>query len=185
MLKKIFISLFLVTFIFSCWKSENLINDSWLKDITRAGYSMQIPTNWEVIEDIESILPTPRAWEIELAITSTNFENWFANNLLILSENLNRLTTSKEYSMLNNIWAETDYLEYTKLESKDIKFVDWAESIVYIFEAKYNLESPRLKFLQTANICGANKAYFMTIAIPTDVRDTSRYEYLLSSFKCR
>lgn len=184
MIKKIIIISFLLTFLSSCfWSKEEI--DSWLKDIVRPAFTMQLPVNWEIIEDKQSILPTPRFWEIELAVTSTVSNAWFSNNLLILSEQLDKITTPKEYSMLNNIWAETDYLEYTKLETKNITFADGNEWLLYIFETKYNLDSPRLKFLQTANICGVYNAYFMTIAIPTNIRDTSRYEYLLSTFKCR
>jgi hypothetical protein len=34
---------------------------------------------------------------------SENAVNGFSNNLLILSDDLNKFTTSKEFSMLNNI----------------------------------------------------------------------------------
>jgi hypothetical protein len=56
--------------------------------------------------------------------------------------------------------------------------------MLYVFEAKYNMDTPKLKFLQTAHICSGTKAYFMTIALPTDIDDTSKYEYLLSTFNC-
>ncbi len=87
--------------------------------------------------------------------------------------------------MLNNIWAETDYLEYTELSSNEIMFIDEEPWIIYTFEAKYNMDTPRLKFLQTSHICNWTKAYFMTIALPTTVKDTSKYEYLLSTFMCK
>ena len=87
--------------------------------------------------------------------------------------------------MLNNIWAQTDYLDYTKIASKDFKFTDEEISTLYIFDAKYNLDTPKLKFLQTAHICNQTKAYFLTLAIPTTIKDTSKYEYLLSTFNCK
>jgi hypothetical protein len=87
--------------------------------------------------------------------------------------------------MLNNIWAQTDYLDYTKIESRDITFLDEEVSTLYVFEARYNLDTPKLKFLQTAHICNSNKAYFFTLAIPTTVSDISKYEYLLTTFKCK
>jgi hypothetical protein len=87
--------------------------------------------------------------------------------------------------MLNNIWAETDYLDYKKLESKEFTFADEEKSMLYIFEAKYNLDTPKLKFLQTAHICNQNKAFFLTLALPTTVIDTSKYELLLSTFACK
>ncbi|MBT4632488.1 hypothetical protein HOB94_00425 [bacterium] len=58
-------------------------------------------------------------------------------------------------------------------------------SIIYIFEAKYNLDTPKIKFLQTARVCNQNKAFFFTIALPTTIKDTTKYEYLLSTFECK
>jgi hypothetical protein len=76
-------------------------------------------------------------------------------------------------------------LDYKKLESKNFSFTDKEESILYVFEAKYNLDTPKLKFLQTAHICNANKAFLLTLAIPTNIKDLSKYEYLLSTFECK
>jgi hypothetical protein len=146
---------------------------------------MNIPVNWEIIKDYENVLPTPNIWNIELVATSTNTIAWFANNILILWADLNKKTTSKDYSMLNNLWAETDYLEYLKLSSKEIKFLDWDTGILYEFEAKYNFEAQKLKFLQTAHICNETKAYLITLALPTSVTDISRYVNFISSFSCK
>jgi hypothetical protein len=63
--------------------------------------------------------------------------------------------------------------------------LDEEKSIVYIFEAKYNIDTPKLKFLQTAHICNQDKAYFLTLAIPVTIKDISKYEYLLSTFACK
>ncbi len=183
MFKKSLIILFLWLFLVSCWDDE--VSNTWLSEVTWNWYTINVPSSWEVIEDKWSILPKAKVWEIELAISSTNFISWFANNLLILSDDLQKITTSKEYSMLNNIWAETDYLEYTELSSNEIMFIDEEPWIIYTFEAKYNMDTPRLKFLQTSHICNWTKAYFMTIALPTTVKDTSKYEYLLSTFMCK
>ena len=183
MFKKILIlSLFL--FLFSC-SDEVTVSNSWLINTETTSLSIDIPSNWKVIENVDEILPKVNEWKIELAVSSENIENGFANNLLILSDDLNTFVSSKDYSMLNNIWAETDYLDYRKIESKDFKFLDEEESILYIFEAKYNLDTPKLKFMQTAHICNQNKWFFFTIAIPTTIADTSKYEYLLSTFKCK
>lgn len=181
MFKKVFILIFLSVFVISCWEEESAVG---LSEIIWNGYTMDIPSTWEIVEDIEEILPNANVWNIELAVSSTNFISGFANNLLILSDDLNRITTSKEYSMLNNIWAEKDYLNYTELSSQEITFADWEEWMIYEFEAKYNMDTPVLKFLQTAYICHWTKAYFMTIALPKVIEDTSKYKYLLSTFTC-
>lgn len=186
MFKKIFLVFTVIIFITSCWEttdSTNLI--WWLIKTETNNLFIDIPTNWTIIDDKENILPKANNADIELAVISENMVNWFANNLLILSNELETFTTSKDYSILNNVWAQVDYLDYKKLESKDFTFLDEEKSLLYIFEAKYNLDTPKLKFLQTSHICNQNKAFFLTIAIPTSIRDTSKYEYLLSTFKCK
>jgi hypothetical protein len=57
--------------------------------------------------------------------------------------------------------------------------------MLYEFEAKYSTKTPRLKFLQTAYVCQPKKAFFFTIAIPTSIKDTSKYEKLIASFSCK
>ena len=184
MLKKIFIGVFLVLLLTSCWDSET-ISDTWLIKTETNNITIEIPSNWKLIKNTDNILPKIKSWKIELAVMSEKIVNWFSNNLLILSDKLNKFTTSKDFSMLNNIWAQTDYIDYTKIASKDFKFLDEEKSVLYIFDAKYNLDTPKLKFLQTAHICNWNEAYFLTLAIPTTVIDTSKYEYLLSTFSCK
>lgn len=183
MIKKIFIIISLL-FLFSCSDSTSNENE-WLVNVDKTDFSISIPNNWEIIENTQNILPKPNNWKIELAVASSVLKWWFKNNLLILSDSLNKFTTSKDFSMLNNVWASKDYIEYTKLSSKNLIFDDEEESILYIFEAKYNYDSPKLKFMQTAHICNQNKAFFFTIAIPTSVTDISKYENLLKSFKCK
>ena len=86
--------------------------------------------------------------------------------------------------MISNVWAEKDYLNYVLLDKVDFIFNDEEESLLYVFEAKYNYDSPVLKFLQTAYVCNQTKAYFITIALPTSVTDVSIYQELLKTFKC-
>lgn len=185
MFKKIFILSFISFFIVSCWDDATIETTSGLIKTETTELSIEIPTNWDVIENTETILPKIKNGSIELAVTSKSIVNGFANNLLILSDDLNTFVTSKDFSMLNNIWAETDYLDYRKIDSKEFKFLDEELSLLYIFEAKYNLDTPKLQFLQTSHICNGNKAFFLTIAIPTNIKDTSKYEYLLSTFTCK
>ena len=183
MFKKILLLSILSIILISCWNDD--LNSSWLTTINNWNFSMQIPSNWEVIEDKEDILPKASVWNIELAVTSKNVINWFANNLLILSDKINKITTSSDYSMLNNVWAKSDYLWYREIKSDAITFIDDEQWMLYVFEARYNLDTPTLKFLQTAHICNQTDWYFITIAIPTSISDTSKYEELLKSFKCK
>jgi hypothetical protein len=72
-----------------------------------------------------------------------------------------------------------------KLSSNEITFSDLDTGILYEFEAKYNMESQKLKFLQTAHICKETKAYLITLALPTGTTNTDRYVDLISSFSCK
>jgi hypothetical protein len=51
--------------------------------------------------------------------------------------------------------------------------------MVYIFEAKYSPETPILNFIQTAYVCKNKKAFFITMALPLDIKDTSKYEKMI------
>lgn len=188
MFKKIFVLFFVIFYISSCWDTtttDPVVPATWLIKTETPNMSIEVPTNWEVVKDTDNVLPKVKNGKIELAVTSKSSVNGFSNNLLILSDELSKYTTSKEFSMLNNIWAEADYLDYTKLESKEFKFTDEEVSTLYIFEAKYNLDTPKLKFLQTAHICNQKNAFFLTLALPTTATDTSKYEDFLKTFKCK
>ncbi len=186
MFKKVFVLMFMSFLLYSCWSTkEVVVIPSWLIKKETVNISISIPTNWYVIEDKAKIFPNIKEWKIELAAISKEVVNWFSNNLLILSDDLKTLTTSKDFSMINNVWASKDYLDYKKIASKDFKFVDEEVSVLYIFQAKYNIGTPTLKFLQTAHICNQNKAYFLTLAISTSVIDTSKYEEFLATFTCK
>lgn len=186
MIKKIFALAFIITSLVSCGSPDVVTPvTTWLVKKETPNISIEIPSNWIEISDKQNILPKVKTWNIELAVSADKVVNWFSNNLLILSDDLKTIVTSSEFSMLNNIWAQTDYLEYLELESKEFTFLDEEKSILYSFEAKYNLDTPKLKFLQTAHICNWTKAYFLTVAIPTTITDTSKYEEFLATFKCK
>lgn len=91
--------------------------------------------------------------------------------------------TSKKYSELNNVQTTKKYLEYTKLKNEAILFSDSDESMLYIFEARYNTATPRMKFLQTAKVCGT-RVYLMHIALSLD-KSADTYKDILKTFECR
>lgn len=185
MFKRVLLIIFISFFIFWCSSdNEEIVDTDWLVSVEQSGFSVGIPSSWEIIENTNDILPKPNTWNIELVVASSVSKNWFKNNLLILSQDLSTFTTSTDYSMLSNVWAEKDYLNYTLLDKVDFTFNDGEESLLYVFEAKYNYDSPKLKFLQTAYVCNQTKAYFMTIALPASIIDVSIYQELLKTFKC-
>lgn len=172
---------FLITWCF--WATK----DDWLIDYDKSQYfSMRIPNNWEIIENKDWILPKPRSWNIELAVSAKDDNKWFfLNNLLILSEDLKTEISASDYIESATLKNDENYFEFKKISEKEINFSDWNKSSISIFEARYNDRTPKIKFLQTANICKNNKWFFLTIAIPTSVENTSKYEYMLSTFWCK
>lgn len=181
-MKKIFIIFFSLLALSSCFFNSN---KDWLTSYDSDKFSMRIPNNWEIIQNKDRILPKPRSGSIELAVTAKEEKNGFSNNLLVLSEDLKVEISPWEYVDSTSINSEKNYFEYSKIENKDITFADWQKSKVNIFEARYNNQTPKLKFLQTADICEKNKAYYLTLAIPKNITDTTKYEYMLSTFSCK
>jgi hypothetical protein len=57
------------------------------------------------------------------------------------------------------------------------------ESNLYTFEAKYNPETPKRKFIQTSKVCG-DTVYLMTIGVNLSITDMKKYEAFLTSFAC-
>jgi len=192
MLKKLFILIFISLLFTSCWSdiedtelSENSIKKTGLRNYPWKDFLIKIPVAWNVITDEKEVIPSPSSWKLELAITSSETQNWFANNLVILSQELDSFTTSVNYSITNNVWAENDYLNYNKNFWKEFYFDDWEKSMIYNFEAKYSAETPIINFLQTAHICENKKAFFITIAIPINEKNTIKYEKMIATFKCK
>lgn len=186
MFKKILIVSFLMLTLTACSSEDDTktLETKGLSTFSWEWYSVSIPSNWEIMNDKKNILPEPSQGTIELSVQSSEPKWGFSNNLLILSDRLKTFTTSWEYSMANNVWARREYLEYLELENKEFSYLDGNTSQIYIFEAKYNLETPKLKFLQTAYVCNPNTGYFLTVAISPSIKKTDKYEQLLSTFSC-
>jgi hypothetical protein len=181
--KIIFVFLFL--FILSwCSKTPTSTTNTSLTKYQGDGFSLSIPSNWVNLSEDKTVLPHPSSGTIVLALASAEFQNGFSNNLLILKDDLTYTTSSKEFSTLNNVWATGQYSEYEKIEEKEIIFTDKDSSILYTFNARYNDRTPKLRFLQTAHICDGKKSFFLTIALPMNITDATRYEDIMKSFQC-
>lgn len=100
-----------------------------------------------------------------------------------MSSDLESPVTSKKYAELNQLQTSRNYLEYTKMEDADITFVDDEVSRVYVFEAKYNSSSPRMKFVQTARVCGTT-VYLLHFSLALE-KDAALYTPLLRTFQCK
>lgn len=195
-IKKILIILLTSFLLFSCWSdtekettnsksTEQTQKKAGLRHYPGKDFSIKIPASWNIITDNKEKVPTPNNWVLELAITSSETKNGFANNLIILSQDLEKFTTSKNYSIINNVWAENEYYNYFRKEAKEFVFSDWEKSMLYIFEAKYSVKTPVLQFLQTAYVCENKKAFLITLALSLDIKDVSKYEKMIATFKCK
>jgi len=183
MFKKLLILIFVTFSLVSCWDSEEVAT-TWLTTFQNNDFSLFIPSSWVVIKNDDKILPKPKDWEIALAVSSSDIKYWFANNLLVLKQWLNQVTTSRNFSIINNIWATGEYTDYVLLESQDIDFWKDNASKAYIFEAKYNEATPKLKFIQTSAVCWKNW-YLLTIALSLDTQSTDKYVDILKTFRCK
>ncbi|MBW7954580.1 hypothetical protein H3C61_02080 [Candidatus Gracilibacteria bacterium] len=184
-MKKSFLLLIVMFFLTSCFGSSD--TTSKIEGLTLYngnGFDINTPSNWNIIEKNSNILPNPKDSTIELAVSSDELKYGFANNMLILSQNLDKIVSSTDFSILNNIGSSKEYKEYQKLESKGIEFISKEKSNLYVFEAKYNIDTPKFKYLQTGVVC-KNKGYLITIALSSEIKDVSKYEEILKTFECK
>lgn len=179
-MKKVIISIFLLFTLVSCWTSDT--TDSNTKSFQWNWFNIKIPSSW-IQEEINN-LPALKNWKVELALTSSDINAGFANNMVILSEGITNNITSVKYSEINYIRTTWVVIDYKKLDEKLVKFQDNDEWKIYIFEAKYWTQTPKRKFLQVAKICN-KKAYLATIGLNLDNDSLSKYEDLLKSFECK
>lgn len=151
-----------------------------------SGFSIDVPKSW-IPKDSKEI-PTPKNGTVALALTSSDISSGFANNMLILKDSLQpgengEKMTSKKYSVVNQALTTGAYEEYVKLDEKEISYPDSDVANLYVFEAKYNRDTPKKRFVQTAKICGGD-VYLITIGIELNSGSTARYEGLAKSFQC-
>lgn len=180
-MKKILI-LSVLFFLFSCsWSSD----DTSLQSYNWEFFSVKIPTNWVILNENDSVLPSPSVGDIALSIASPDMVNGFSNNMLIIQDDLDYVITSWDFSQMNNDSSKNSYEEYVPLSEKELKFDDGEKSKLFTFHAKYNTKTPTLTFLQTARICEWKKSFFLTLALPMDIKETARYEEMLSTFECK
>ncbi len=180
-MKKFIIVLTLIILI-SCGKDNSTV--SWLKKVDTTYFNMQIPEKWEVIDPKSDSIPKPKTWNVELVWLSDNVKYWFLSNIIVLSQKVEKVISSKDFSIVNYVWATWEYSEFTKLDSEEFVFEDWDKSTLYTFEAKYNIKSPKLKYLQIWKICNVSTWLLITVGISTDIKNLTAYKDILKTFKC-
>ncbi len=180
-MKRIGIVFLVSLFLYSCgWSEEKAAG---LQKVDTAQYSISIPENWVVLENTSEY--NPKSWELSFAATSGDIKYWFLNNILILSQDTQKLVSSNDYSILNNVGTSREALEYVRLDSKNIDFSDTDSTTVYVFEAKYNLQTPTLKFVQFGKVCKSTQAHLVTIAVAQDTKNMDPYIEFAKTFSCK
>lgn len=114
---------------------------------------------------------------------SPDMKYGFSNNLIVMKDGLNSIVTSSKYSELNNLQTSRNYLEYTKLQDTEFTFSDSETSRLYVFEARYNQTTPKMKFIQVARVCGSS-VYFLHFSLSLD-KSPDNYISLLKTFQCK
>lgn len=184
MIKKIVLSLSFMLLLISCGTSTTTESKS-LTNYVWSNFSLDVPISWVVMDSSWSTLPTPKEGKLELVVSAKEQKDWFVNNLLILSKELEEKTNSYDFMVKNNPKNYKWYENYTELEVKDFELANGEKSKLYTFEAKYNKDNSKLKFMQTAVVCDEKKSFFLTIGLSLNINDTAKYEDILKSFECK
>lgn len=149
------------------------------------GFSMDVPKSWIAKEakDVQS----PKNGTVALAMTSADISSGFANNLLVLKDKLSpaengEKMTSKKYSIVNHALTTGKYEEFDKISEKEVTFPDGDVANLYVFEAKYNRETPKQRFIQATKVCD-DEVYLINIGTGLNT-STAKYEALATSFQC-
>lgn len=181
-MKKIFTSIAIIFFLSSCFSETK---SDWLTFFDKSEYfSMRIPEKWDILDTKEWKIPDPKSGKIELITNSKEKTDDFYNNLIILSEKNEKKLSPSDYFKTITIDQDKNFYDYKVLENEEFAFSDGKKSSLLIFEARYNEATPKLNFLQTANICG-DKNFLITISLPKNTNDFKIYKYMLSTFQCK
>lgn len=100
-----------------------------------------------------------------------------------MKNTLDTIVTSTKYSEINHLQTTKNYLEYTKMRDEAFEFSDSETSRLYVFEARYNETTPRMKFIQVARVCGSS-VYLIHVSLTLD-KSPDNYIELLRTFRCK
>ncbi len=185
MFKKIIVLLTFLFLLTSCfWWSTTTNTWNSLTNFKWNDFSIDVPISWVIMTNSWTTLPIPKEWNLELVVSAKEEKDWFVNNMIILSKDLEEKTTSYNFMVKNNPKNYNWYENYKELEAKDFEFITWEKSRLYVFESKYNKDNSKLKFIQTAKVCDGKKSFFLTIGLSLNINDTAKYEDILKSFEC-
>lgn len=79
--------------------------------------------------------------------------------------------------------SQRSYLSYQKVSDKNTTFSDNTTGKVIVFDAQYNEQTPKKRFVQTAKICGTD-IYLLTYALNPQ-SNTEEAHKLLAQTNCK
>lgn len=181
-MKKNILFLLFSLFLASCGQSNSQISGLSMKEFTGSGFTLQIPEKWTT-SDNAGDLPAPANGKIVLTSVSPDKKYNFSSNILVIEDTPGYLGTSTQYSEQNNLRTQNKYLEYQQIEKSDILFGDSDASKYFVFQAKYNNQTQKLKFVQTAKFCGP-RIYLLHASMALDA-DAKTFVDIFRTFSCK
>ena len=196
-MKKIILFVLSCLFLSSCsipfiwWDKEETENqdsvevESSTTDFKNDVISTSIPTTWQEIWSLS--LPVPKSGKIVLALRSPDKSDNLYRTLVILEDQLIGTLSSEQYARNDYQISIKKYSSFKELSEKSINFNDGTNSKLYVFEAKYNPNSPTIKFIQSSKVCQKaekNFVYNITIALPPSIDDIEKFEWLIKTLQC-
>jgi len=178
--------LFLATVLLSSclWDATEDTTTKGLETKVLDTFSISVPASWKVLSPSDEGLPSPVRGSIALAVSSTELKNGFANNISIIEQRLPGAPSVGDVTSTLEQEMKEDFYSYTLLESGNLEFLDGTNSQILVFDAKYNQNTPKVKYLQVPQVCG-NNVYILTLAIDSKIESFERYKYILQTFSCK
>lgn len=180
MYKKI-ILFFSLLFLASCGNSENDINGENSQEFSWSGFVIRLPESWN--NSGTTTLPEINNGSVVFSAVSNEKKYNFSNNIIILSEKLEHIGSSAQYSEINNRSTSKKYNEYSFVKSDSFIFPDSDEWKYFVFDAKYNSNTPKFRFIQTAKMCWTT-VFMMNATISID-SDIEKIINIFRTFKCQ
>lgn len=181
-MRKIFLILASFFLLASCGASDSPVANIDTTEFSATGFSIFTPTAWTSTGSFNNLANVGNG-NIVLASISPEKKYNFSDNIVVIVDDLEYVTSSRKYSEQNNAQTQKKYAEYKLVSAGGIIFGDSDESKYYVFDAKYNNNTQKLRFVQTAKVCGT-RVYLLhaSIALNANYED---YVNIFRTFSCK
>ncbi len=166
----------------SCSWGDDSPTDRGLTEIWWEWFSLEAPADWTTIDSND--LPLPKSGDLVLALSSAEEKMNYLNNLVVLRSESTSSTTSSALVKSNIGFLEQNMANFDLISEQDISFLDESKGTLILFSWRYNSQTPRAFYLQTAQNCG-DKNFFLTLSLAQELESYSPYEYILKTLSCK